>query len=98
MLIELIFDPDCPNIPAARDYLRRALLTRGLPRLWVVLDRQSPGCPPHARRFGSPTVLINGRDVAGEPPSDAPGCRLYFDSHGRRHGAPPVATILAALG
>jgi len=98
MQVELITDPDCPNVPEACENLRRALAARGLPPLWAHWNRQAPGCPEQFRRYGSPTVLVNGRDVAGEPPSDAPSCRLYFNAQGRRRGAPTVEAILAALG
>lgn len=98
MMIELLFDSDCPNVPAARENLRRALVARHLPVLWAEWDRQAPGCPDYVRRYGSPTILVDGSDVAGEPPVDAPSCRLYFDAHGHRFGAPPLETILAALG
>jgi hypothetical protein len=44
--------------------------------------------PEHIRGYGSPTILVDGRDVEGLPPGDAPSCR---------YGVPRFETILAAL-
>jgi mercuric ion transport protein len=54
----------------------------------------APSTPPHLRGWGSPTILIDGVDVAGGSPSEA-CCRLYPTS--KERGAPPLALIEAAL-
>ncbi|KPK73679.1 MAG: hypothetical protein AMJ84_01725 [Acidithiobacillales bacterium SM23_46] len=94
MLVEPILDPDRPN-PLPR--LRCALKTHGLPPIWVEWDRQAPACPDQLPRYGSPTVLVNRRDVACEPPIDTPSSRFYFDDRGDRHGAPSIEIILVVL-
>jgi hypothetical protein len=46
--------------------------------------------PDYVRGFPSPTVLVEGRDVMGEAPEvEGSACAVA--------GAPPVATIVAAL-
>jgi len=88
--IEIIYHAGCPNAPVARANLRAALQTAALPLEWQELDQNDPTAPPHARQFGSPTVLVNGRDVTGqEPAGEAAACRA--------DGAPSVDVIRAAL-
>lgn len=97
-MIELIHDRDCPNVPAARAQLSRALVQAGLPARWQEWDRHAPGSPPHVRTYGSPTILVNGKDVSGAAPSgDADCCRLYRSSGGRLVGVPEFHDIAEAL-
>jgi hypothetical protein len=96
-VVELIFDQDCPNVPATRATLSHALSSLALPARWYEWDRADPASPDYARQYGSPTVLVNGRDVAGEAPSHAPCCRVYTDVAGRNRGVPPLELIVAAL-
>lgn len=90
MKIELIYFDGCPNAEAARTNLLQALSDVGVTadvRIWKQGD---PGAPPYVARHGSPTVLVNGRDVTGAPPeADAAACRA--------DGAPSVGTIATAL-
>jgi hypothetical protein len=98
MKIELIYEDGCPNAVAARRNLHRALSAAGLHRRWTEWNRSRPDTPDYARRFASPTVLVNGRDVAGgEPQVSASACRLYPGAAGRFHGAPSEDLILQAL-
>ncbi len=97
-VIELIYEKTCPNIDKARVALLAALAYSGWPTHWQEWEQNDPSAPPVARHFGSPTILVNGRDVAGEAPSEElPRCRLYADVEGRIRGAPTVASIVAAL-
>ena len=89
--VELLFDDDCPNAEAARVALRETLQAQNLPPEWVE-------APARDRGYGSPTVLVDGQDVAGAQPNDAPACRVYADADGCFSGAPPVDQIGAALG
>jgi len=94
MLVQLLYFPDCPYVDAARRTLHQALRKLADAPLAAELDLTSPDTPPHLRLWGSPTILINGVDVAG---GDASGscCRLYPGSEDR--GVPPLAIIEAAL-
>ena len=93
--IELLSFPGCPHANAARAQLRLALQVCGLPETWKEIDVTAPDAPAHARGYASPTVLVDGRDVLGEAPSGAPGCRLYPGSD--QPGAPPLRALCDAL-
>ncbi len=96
MIVELIYDEECPNVAEARTNLRRALAQVGLPARWVEWNSSSPEAPAHTKGFGSPAVLVNGDDVAGAAPFEAACCRVY-DVAGIRRGAPPCELIVRAL-
>ncbi|MFQ5811554.1 MAG: hypothetical protein ACE5JM_18195 [Armatimonadota bacterium] len=96
--VELIYAADCPNVEDAQAQLLRAFADVGLPARWKEWDRAGWGSPPHARRYGSPTILVDGEDVAGLAPSDgADCCRVYADPEGRLRGVPSVEMIVSAL-
>ncbi|MBI5162774.1 MAG: hypothetical protein HY985_02605 [Magnetospirillum sp.] len=100
MLVELIYDADCPNITTARTNLLRAFAEAGVPAKWDEWERHSPDSPHHVRNFASPTILVDGRDVAdpGESSCDGSGaCRVYSGDHGELTGAPSVTVIVQAL-
>lgn len=94
--VELIYDSDCPNVPATRGNLLRAFSQAGLVPRWREWDRADAETPEYARAYGSPTVLVNGKDVAGSGIADAACCRIY-NGDGSNQGAPPVVSIMAAL-
>ena len=62
MKVELIYDADCPNVAATRARLIAAFAAAGLAPRWQEWQRGSEGSPEYARRFGSPTILVDGRD------------------------------------
>jgi len=95
--IDFIFDADCPAASDARANLRAALVRAKLPPRWSERERSSPETPQSMPRFGSPTILINRRDVGGGRAGDAPSCRIYLDLSGRAAAIPPVELIGAAL-
>lgn len=98
LTVELIYDPDCPNVKDARAQLLRAFAETRLSPHWQERDRTVPESPSRGRTYGSPTILVNGQDVADAVPStDADCCRLYMDDSGGLRGAPSVAAITAAL-
>ncbi|MEJ2644558.1 MAG: hypothetical protein P8180_06435 [Gammaproteobacteria bacterium] len=98
--VELIYDPDCPNVRAARRALMEAFGMAGLAAHWREWRRNDAQAPDYVRRFGSPTVLVDGRDV--EPATGPEGhgcCRLYpAGGHGLRRAPAParIATCLRA--
>ncbi len=95
--IEFIYDLDCPNVNGAREALRAALAQGGRAEQWQEWNRADANAPEHVRRYGSPTILVNGRDIAGVQPAAAPSCRIYTDSAGHARGIPPVELIRNAL-
>ncbi len=66
--VELIYDHDCPNVPETRAHLLQAFAESGLPPRWTEWNRADPRSPSYVSGYGSPTVLVNGQDVAGAGP------------------------------
>ena len=93
MTVEVVYDSDCPNIQATRENLLRAFSEADVPARWTEWDRASDETPARVRSFGSPTVLIDGRDVADQEPTGASCCRLYPSANGPSTGAPSADLI-----
>lgn len=103
----LLWDPECPNVDLARARLREAFATIERERPggageapWQERRCDDPTLPPGLRGYGSPTILVGGRDVGGGGPTCGEGCRVYGgdgDREGAFSGAPSVAMIVAAL-
>ena len=97
MTVELIYDGDCPNVVDTRANILRAFSETHLSARWTEWDAASPDSPGRVRAFGSPTVLIDGRDITGIVPTGSGCCRLYIGPDGRQTGTPPVEMIRRAL-
>ncbi len=99
--VELVIDSDCPNVNRARIAIRTALKSMGFPEEWQEWDRGSEVTPVHLRMLGSPSILVDGRDVGcseGETAhADANSCRIYLDERGSICGTPSVQMIAQAL-
>lgn len=84
--VELVYFDGCPNAEAARGNLR-AVMPDGAWREW---NLSSSDTPERFQRYGSPTVLVDGRDVTGDGKSAvAMTCRA--------DGAPSRDVIRRAL-
>jgi mercuric ion transport protein len=94
--VELLYFPGCPNVAPARVQLQQTLIQAGLPARWEEHDVSADDAPAHTRGYGSPTILVDGRDVSGGSPVEGSACRLYPGSE--VPGVPPQAAILHALG
>jgi hypothetical protein len=95
--VELVYDRDCPNVPEARAQLRRAFASAELGGVWREWCTDDDAAPAHVRGYGSPTILVDGRDVAADEPAAGTCCRLYTQADGSMRGVPAVDAILAAL-
>ena len=97
MKIEVLYVADCPSHPAAVRLVKDVLQAEGVVadiREVLVADQHS------ARQLGfrgSPTILVNGQDVAGpsSPQDFALSCRLYPGSN--QIGLPPVDLVRRAV-
>ena len=95
--VELVYDPDCPNVQAARAQLLRAFEVLDLTPRWQEWRSGDPETPEHARGYASPTILVDGEDLNGIGQIDGTaGCRVYATAEGLR-GVPTVEEIVAAL-
>jgi hypothetical protein len=88
--IDLVYFEGCPNAAIARENLRAAVESVGLDLSWSEWDLMSESTPEHFRQHGSPTVLIDGRDVTGAGhEAVAMACRA--------DGAPTIDAIVDSL-
>jgi hypothetical protein len=91
--IDLVCFEGCPHADQARENIRAAAALIGLrsePVEWSEWDLMSDATPDSFRRHGSPTVLVDGRDVTGSGPgTDGMACRA--------DGAPSPEVIAARL-
>lgn len=95
--IEFIYDSDCPNVPDTRENLKKACTRVGIAPKWTEWERSCVDTPEHVRQFGSPAILVNGRDIADLPANSAAACRIYQNATGLPTGVPPVELIAASL-
>ena len=99
--IELVYDSECPNVGRARTAIRDALTAIGAPIVWREWDRNDSNIPTALCGLGSPSVLVNGKDVGCDGGSmaqaNANSCRIYVDGCGCICGAPSVQLILTTI-
>jgi len=96
--VELIYDADCPNVAAARSLLIKAFTQTGVSARWREWERSASDSPDYASRYGSPTILVDGKDVAGAAPvAGAGACRVYADGDGKLSRTPPLDAVCSAL-
>jgi hypothetical protein len=90
LAVELIYFDGCPNAEPTRTNLREALATLGLAADWQEWEQGDPQVPAHVKQHGSPTILVNGRDVTGvDAGVGGAACRA--------DGVPSADAIRAAL-
>lgn len=94
--VELLYDPHCPNVGLARAQLLRAFAYAGLDPHWRESRCDEGHVAEPVRPYGSPTILVDGRDVAPLT-HDASCCRLYAQPDGSIKGVPSVEAIRSAL-
>lgn len=98
MKIEVLYVADCPSHPAAVKLVQDVLAEQGVAADIHEVLVKDQGMANRLKFPGSPTIRINGRDVAGGPPEGwafALGCRLYPGTHPSR--LPPVEMVRRAV-
>lgn len=95
-VVDLVYDPECPNAGLTRSNLERAFSLAGVEAAWQEHRIGDPEAPRRVLGYGSPTVLVDGFDVAGVAPHDANCCRVYGMAGGLS-GAPSIEQIAGAL-
>lgn len=91
MKLHLLRFEGCPHVDAARAALREALAAEQLDVSFEEIDVEGAAAPAWVRGWGSPTILVDGVDVAGHQRSESVTCRLYAG------GAPSVAMIRSRI-
>lgn len=98
MKVEVLYVAECPSHPAVVKLVRDILAAEGVEtKINEVLVRDEE-MASELKFAGSPTIRINGRDVAGESrdlQSFALSCRLYRGS--KQAGLPPAEMIHRAV-
>ena len=96
--IELVYDKNCPNVEAARQQLQEALNIVDTSLKWTEWELSAEDVPDYIRGYGSPTILVNEKDVDGwKPSNDNNCCRIYTDSNGVPSIVPPLDVITSAI-
>jgi hypothetical protein len=98
MKIEVLYVPDCPHHPAAMHKLNEVLAEEGIVSDIAEVAVHDMATAKTLQFCGSPTIRINGRDVAAElgvVQHFAVSCRLYPGS--KEQGVPPVEMIRQAV-
>lgn len=95
--VELVYERSCPFVRDTRRRLMEAFRAAGLTPRWTEWETGDPKAPARVRDFGSPTLLVDGRDVAGAPADEAGHCCRIYSLDGASPGVPPLATIVTAL-
>lgn len=98
MRIELLVFDGWPNWEAARELFRAGMASLGISGEIQEIQVKSLEQAQALNFPGSPTLRVNGQDVAPLPEGFQPamGCRTY-GVQGRRQGLPDVAWIVEAL-
>ena len=98
MKIELLFFKGCPNISLARKNLNEAFGKIGIPAQWDEVDLNESNTPKELKGYGSPTILIDGKDVTGiVAEGESLSCRTYYNAKGKITGAPDAEVIAKAI-
>ena len=96
--IELIVEKTCPNIEAARQQITRACNNLNIKPLWQEWEVSAADAPEHIHGYGSPTILINGKDVSGDMTAgDDFCCRVYNNEQNNNKGIPALNDIEQAI-
>ena len=98
MKIEVLYFPGCPHRGRAIAEVGRALVSEKIAAAVTEIEIRDEEEAEQYKFYGSPTIRINGRDVAPASPSAAVvglQCRLYPGSD--QPGVPPLNLLRRAL-
>jgi hypothetical protein len=82
--VEFLFFEGCPLAPKALLHLEQAIAQlKGQMKIAINhVDLMHPSTPDSLKRWGSPTILLNGHDISGAKPGEANNCRIYSSPGG----------------
>jgi hypothetical protein len=98
MRVQVVYFDGCPSWQVAAERLQAALPRTGHGDVRVELVQvRSPAEALAARSAGSPTLLVDGRDLfPGAAPTSQLACRVYPTPQGLS-GSPSLEALVAAL-
>ena len=99
MHVRFLFYEDCPSHELALERLREVLAEERISTDVEVVKVESEEQAQELRFVGSPTILLNGQDIASPPPDSryALTCRAYRLEDGRISPLPSPDTIRRAI-
>ena len=99
MHIRFLFYEECPSHEPALERLREVLVEEGIDANVEVVKVESEEQAQELRFVGSPTILVNGRDIDPPPPDShyALTCRVYHLEDGRISPLPSRSMIRRAI-
>jgi hypothetical protein len=98
--IQLLYWEGCPSHPEALALLRAVLAEHGIAAEPELIDVQTQEQAEALGFVGSPTILVDGRDVDAEAAARSrPSltCRIYIDEEGAVSPVPSRAQLERAL-
>ena len=97
--VSFLFYEDCPSHELALERLREVLVEEGISTDVEVVKVETEEQAQQLRFVGSPTILINGKDIDPPPPDSRYGltCRAYRLEDGRISPLPSRGMIRRAI-
>lgn len=99
MKVTFLYFEDCPSHAEALARLQQTIAEEAVPAEIEVIKVETEAEAGQHHFVGSPTILVEGRDI-DPPPPDIPfalTCRAYRRADGRITPLPPVELIRQAL-
>lgn len=99
MVVTFMFYRECPSHELALEQLKKILHDEGLQAEIRIIEVQSVEQARELHFVGSPTILVDGKDIAPVPEDAVYGlaCRAYMKEDGRISPLPPPKAIRDAL-
>lgn len=95
--VEFVYEQTCPFVRDARRRLIEGFRQAGQTPCWSEWEVSDPRAPEHVRELGSPTILIDGRDVSGSPREETENCCRIYTLNDEPRGMPPLEMVVDAL-
>ncbi len=95
--VEFVYEETCPFIGATRSRLIAAFQEAEMRPQWTEWATNDPDAPAYVRAYGSPTILVDGQDIADVPTEEAENCCRIYSSEIKMQGVPPLDMIVDAL-
>ena len=84
--VEFVYERSCPHVRDARARLIEAFRAAGLRPSWTEWEINEPATPERVRPLGSPTILVDGKDVSGLPLEEVSSCCRIYALEGHERG------------
>ena len=97
--IEVLYFDGCPNYERAVALVKRALASEHMTLPIHLIHVETEADVQHYGFYGSPSIRVNGKDVAPVSEGATPGlmCRVYQMPDGRLAPLPAYEAVVAAL-